>query len=762
MTRRLAIAALLASALTACQLGGDTTRFSVAESCTPVPGACTKDADCCSYGCLAGVCAPNPVPGGVCRTTGDCSYLTDPVLGSNQMICKSGACTRWSPGLLRDNGDVCTADTQCLAGNCAGDVTYLAPGRCQPNHPPVVVLPAELVVSYRKSAVLTPVTVSDPDGDVPLVFGWTLDSAPVGALPVTSLLSSQTIQAPTFTPGLAGAPGVIGDYALKLTVTDGSPPRPNRMSASDTMIVRVQNLKPVVSALADQPHASRHVAQTATATVSDPDGDALTCTWTATGPGQTTLTSGRLPCAADGATTAQTASWTFTLEQEVLWTVTLTVTDTPAASSATPNTVTVTAQYQCVNDPPVANAGPDQVWNLSIAPAANPTVPLHGTMVDPNGDAASSWTWTMLSAPTGSGAVIVNGAAQDASFVPDLVGRYVFQVEVCDRPGSCTPDTANVDVYRPIREFTDGRVVNATDYAHGANKIVLAGPDPAATGKGKLWLYDPAAATEVSASLDAVPDTVAVTPDGTYAVAGNNLFLWVVKLSASPPTVTKVGNTVGTLGSIALVPSRTEAIVFPQTGSGFFARFDYASANATTVLTSCGYYGNLGRTDRTDTYLYVLDISAMNEIARYPIGNQGGFSLGYPTTGSLGYYSGITNLWISQDLTHVFTSNGDIRAVGNLGTAAGSLGVSPAFLDSLLDGQVVASNGSGIALFGTGLTQTGTDVFPPWGISGVGYSVSPDGVFVRTDPSDATKTIRYAVVHTTGAASNRTGLVTFP
>jgi len=454
------------------------------------------------------------------------------------------------------------------------------------------------------------------------------------------------------------------------------------------------------------------------------------------------------------------------------WTVTLSVTDVPTAPGATPNTVVATAQYQCVNDPPVANAGPDQAWNLGVVAAQNPAIPLRGTMTDQNGDPASSWTWT-VTAPTGSAvtsASIANAssataAAPTASFVPDVVGRYILQLQVCDRPASCTTDTANVDVYPPIREFADGRLVSATDYAHGVNKIALAGPDPTdvTNTKGKVWLFDPAGvASEVSASLDAVPDTLAVAPDGTYAVAGNNLFLWVVKLSASPPTVTKVGNTVGVLGSIALVPSQTQAFVLPRTGIGFFARFNYASATTTTVLTSCGYTGNVGRTDRTDTYLYVLDNSAFNEIAQYPIGNKGGFSLGNPTTGSIGYYSGISNLWISQDLTHVFTSNGDIRPVGNLGTAAGSLGVSPAFLDSLPDGQVVASSGAGIALFGPGLTQTGTDAFPPWGISGVGYSVNPDGVFVRTDPSDATKTIRYAIVHTTGAAPNRTGLVTFP
>jgi hypothetical protein len=748
MTRRLAFAALLASALTACQLGGDTTRFTPPTTCSPVGAACSGDAGCCSYGCVSGICIANPRPGGVCRTSDDCGYAVD-ATGAHAMLCKGGACTVVPPtGLCRDDGDVCYTDNSCCGGTCAGGSGYLK-GTCGPNHAPILDLGPDVTVPYHKALTLRPVAVSDPDGD-PLIYGWTLVPPPGSA----ATLSSATAATPAFTPD------VIGVYQVQLTVTDGDVTRLKRLSATDTLFINAVNTPPIAYAGADVAHASRNTLQTLSGTANDPDGDALTCTWKVTSPtGATQVLSGPVPCAG-----AVGASFTppIALASEGDWIATLEVSDGV-------NTVTDTAKLTCVNDAPVANAGPDQVWNLAVAPAANPAIPLRGAMTDLNGDPASTWTWTIVVAPAGSAvttASIANAssataAAPDASFVPDVTGRYVVQLEVCDRPGSCTPDTANIDVYRPIREFTDGRLVNATDYAHGANKIALAGPDPSPVnaGKGKLWLFDPATATEVSASLDAVPDRVAVTPDGTYAVAGNSLWLWVVKLSVSPPTVTKVSSTVGALRSIALVPGR-QAIVFPAS-SGYFYRFDYASATTTTALTNCYFMGNVGRVDKEGANLYVLDTSSYGAITRYVIGNQAGFSLTSYTTASLPYYSGVSDLWISQDSLHLFTSIGEIRAASSL-TVAGSLGVSPYLFDSLQDGEAVTSSGSGIALFGTGLTQTGTDAFPPWGIAGVGYSVSPDGVFVRTDPADATKTIRYAVVHTTGATPDRTGLITFP
>jgi hypothetical protein len=754
MTRRLAIAALLASALTACQIGGDTTRFTPPASCSPVSAACSSDAGCCSYGCVSGICVANPQPGGICRTSDDCGNAVD-ATGSHSMLCKVGSCTVVPPaGLCRDNGDVCYTDASCCGGTCAGG-SGVAKGTCGPNHAPILDLGPDFTVPYHKAVTLRPVAVSDPDGDT-LIYGWTL-VPPLGS---TATLSSATAATPTFTPDITGV------YQVQLTVTDGDVTRVKRLTATDNLLITAVNTPPVAYAGADVGHASRNTLQTLAGTANDPDGDPLTCKWSVTSPsGATQLLSGPAPCAG-----AVGASFTppIGLASEGDWIATLEVSDGVS-------TVTDTATFTCVNDAPVADAGPDQVWNLGVAPP-NPSIPLRGAMTDVNGDPASTWTWTIVAAPAGSAvtsASIANAssataAAPAASFVPDVTGRYIVQLEVCDRPGSCTTDTADVDVYRPIREFTDGRLLNATAYAHGADKIALAGVDPLDPQRGKVWLYDPANGTELaSPSLDAIPDTIAVAADGSWVVAGSSLWLWTVKFSGAsptvPPTATKIAHALGALGSIALVEGgKNQAMVFPLSSTTtYFSRFDYVNASA---LTSCGFVGNVGRVDKEGANLYVLQTGSSPRITRYQITNQGNFGLTSYTTVFLDYYGAptISNIWISRDSAHLFTSSGDIRAASSL-AATSTLGLAPSWMDSLPDSQAIAVT-STIARFNTGLARVagGDDQLPPWGISGTPHAVSVDSAFLRTDPMDPTKTIRYAVVHTTDATPQRSGVVTFP
>jgi hypothetical protein len=735
MTRRLSILALLASALTACQLGGSTTHSSASDACKPVGAACDSDASCCSFGC-DGVCVANPLPGGMCKTTDDCGYAqtgTPPYFGTTKMTCKAGACT--TANVCRDDADVCTYDDQCCAGNCMGS------GHCGPNHPPFIDLgPDRFDVPYTKLVTLTPVSVGDPDGDA-LIYGWTLVSKPATSV---AALSSATAATPTFTPDKPG------DYVVSVVVTDGIAPRPNRLTATDTLTLHVANTVPVVNAGPDVAHASRNVLQNLYGTVSDPDGDPLTCTWKVRAPGGTDqIVQGPTTCLA-AFNSAFTPSGGAPVEGD--WIATLEVTDGV-------HTVTDTATFTCVNDPPVAIAGTDQIWNIGVTPVQNPTVPLAGAFTDLNGDAASSWAWSVISAPAGSAintATLTNGATQNASFVADKEGRYVLQVEVCDRAASCGTDSVNVDVLHAIREFADGRVVRATDYAHAADKIAIAGEAPA--GSGVVWLYDVVANTETPASLDGVPTSVAVAPDGTYAVAANSYSVWVVKFSTTT-TVTKLTNSAGSVGNIALAPGRNQAFLFPAS-TGTVYRFDYVNANTSTTLTTCTASGLVvsgmrGRADKESANLFVLGSSSLT---RYGIANNGNFALSYGASAST--YS--TDFWVSQSSAYLFTSSGGVWVASTLAQAT-PLGISPSFLDSLSDGRVAAATPSAIALFTTGLSRDADDPFPQWGISGVGHGVAADGVFLRaTDPMDATKSERYAVIHTTGVTPARSGLVTYP
>lgn len=730
---RLLLAATLV-ALTACKIGGSETTSAGNASCTSAGGACAQNADCCSYGCQAGVCAPNPVEGGTCRTTNDCAFFR---------LCKSGACTTPTAGMCRDNADVCTWWSDCCSGNCTT-------GSCTVNQAPI----ADAGPNVPDAPYTQPFTLvnnsTDPDGD-PLIYGWTLT---VPAASRTAALSSTTAANPTFTPD------VVGAYVVRLVVTDGPAGAPNRLTSQAQITINVVNRAPVATVTAPPATWSRNVALSLSGAVSDPDGDVLDCTWQVTAPGAAApvVIAPSAPCANPSAPAVQ-----YTPALEGAYQIDLVVHDHDRTTGAVVNTTVASATFTSVNDPPVANAGPDQVWNLGATVAQNPTVPLTGAFTDPNGDAASSWQWTLVTPPAGSAlaAGTVLSSAQTASFVPDVAGRYAVQLQVCDRPASCGTAVANVDVYRTIQDFGDGRVVNASDYAHGADRIAMAGPDPTNATVGKVWLRDPTgAAAEISASLDAVPDTLAVTPAGDWAVAGNSLWLWVVRLSTAPPTVTKVANPVGALGSIAL--AGTEAIVFPLTGSGYFYHFTYTTATAATVLTNAYYTGNVGRVDAAGAYLYVLQTGYSAMLTRYQVTNKGGFGLTYLLTEYLPYGSATSDLWVATDGTHLFLDTGDIQAASTLTSTGVNLGLAPRWVDSLGDGRAAALALDRLWLFNSALTHSGDDLFPMWGVAGVGYSVVPDGGFIRVDPLDATKTLRYVLVHANGTAPWKSGVVTYP
>ncbi|HEY6098668.1 MAG TPA: Ig-like domain-containing protein [Anaeromyxobacter sp.] len=202
---RLLLAISLA-AVAACKIGGSETTSAGSASCTQVGSACAQNSDCCSYGCQAGICAPNLVEGGTCRTTNDCAFLR---------LCKSGACTTRTASMCRDDADVCGSRYDCCSGNCLASA-------CTVNRPPV----ADAGPNVPNAPYTQPITLAngstDPDGD-PLTYGWSLVSQPAGS---TAALSSAVLARPSFTPDK------VGSYVVRLVVTDGpaglrtgSPPR---------------------------------------------------------------------------------------------------------------------------------------------------------------------------------------------------------------------------------------------------------------------------------------------------------------------------------------------------------------------------------------------------------------------------------------------------------------------------------------------------------------------------------------------------------
>jgi hypothetical protein len=723
MTRRLLALTLFASILSACQLGGDTERFVPSDRCTPIQGACGSNADCCSYGCMSGVCVPNPVPGGVCRTSDDCGVVMD-ATGYHYMGCKAGACT--TAMVCRDDADVCDSDNDCCSGNCVG-ATWGTSGTCTPNSAPVVELGDDRQTPYNRTTTLE-ATVSDVDVGDTLVYGWTLLSAPAGS---SATVSDPTAARPTFVPNVPGA------YRFRLAVTDGVTTQRNRLTAADEVTLVAINTAPVADPGQGSSHASRNVLQPLSAQVSDADLDPLTCTWKVSSPGHPEEIR-RGPEACSGAFTAD-----FTPDREETWTATLVVTDGV-------NTTTASAAYVCVNDPPVAAPIPPRAGNVGGGP-----VSLLATASDVNGDTTFEYAWSFDQVPTGSAlAGTALPATAGVSFVPDLAGQYVLRLRVSDRPASFSESTIDVQVDRPVIALHD---VEVAAYAKAANLIVIAGQDPGDASKGRVSIVNPATGAVVTtAQLSGVPTSIDTNADATLIAAGGGSALWWVTVSGAVATPNVTTQVPFSIGDVVAVDAR-HVFLLPATtaGSTYVYGFDTQNAIQPPVQTSArGTRASLDPSTRNA--LFVWD--PWGEIRRYAVNASGQVAASLGSTSVYAWTSGITDLWVAQNGDAVFMSSGSIRSTLTLDQLTESLGISPTLVDSAADGRVVAtvSGATQLHLFAgpsSLYAPTGTDSLPLWGFDGNQNRTTARYAFLSSNWNT-----RYAIVHVAG----RYGLVTFP
>lgn len=165
---------------------------------------------------------------------------------------------------------------------------------------------------------------------------------------------------------------------------------------------------------------------TVTGSGSDPDGSISAYAWTKiSGPSQFTIAS---------PSQAQTSinnlvqgSYQFQLR----------VTDNQGATGIANITITVNPAAAS-NQPPVANAGPDQ--NITLP--AN-SVNLNGSGTDPNGSIAS-YAWTKISGP--SQFTISNSSIRNPSVTNLTAGTYDFRLTVTDNQGASASDNINIIV----------------------------------------------------------------------------------------------------------------------------------------------------------------------------------------------------------------------------------------------------------------------------------------------------------------------------
>ena len=287
------------------------------------------------------------------------------------------------------------------------------------NQPPVADAGADQTVDSEQAGVsLDGSGSTDPDGD-PITYSWTQTSGPAVSL------SGANTATPSFDAPLGPA-----TLEFELTVDDGE------ASDTDTVAVNVNaapNIPPIADAGADQTVDSEQAGVSLDGSGStDPDGDPITYSWTQTS-GPAVSLSG-----------ANTATPSFdaplgpaTLEFE------LTVDDGEASDT---DTVVVNVNEPVVeNQPPVADAGPDQTVDSEQA-----GVSLDGSgSTDPDGDPIT-YSWTQTSGP----AVSLSGAntATPSFDAPVGPATLEFELEVCDAEPLCDTDTVVVNVNEPVVE----------------------------------------------------------------------------------------------------------------------------------------------------------------------------------------------------------------------------------------------------------------------------------------------------------------------
>ncbi|HSE56879.1 MAG TPA: PKD domain-containing protein [Candidatus Paceibacterota bacterium] len=193
-------------------------------------------------------------------------------------------------------------------------------------------------------------------------------------------------------------------------------------SSTTTPPPPAENQPPTVNAGSDQIITLPTASVSLGATASDPNGDAMTYTWTKVSGGSATITS---PSAlATTVTGLAQGSYVFRF----------TATDSKGASAFDEVNVTVNGT---VNSAPIVNAGTDQVITLPTS-----SVTLSATASDPNGD-AMVYSWTNV---YGGTATITTSNALATTVTGLVQGGYTFRLTATDSKGATTADDVVVTV----------------------------------------------------------------------------------------------------------------------------------------------------------------------------------------------------------------------------------------------------------------------------------------------------------------------------
>ena len=377
--------------------------------------------------------------------------------------------TSASPTFTAPNADgaltfsLTVADPQGLTGTDTATVTV-------ENQAPMAEVPDQSVAKGSR-VTLDGSGSSDPEGGA-LTYAWSQTGG------TTVALSSTTAASPTFT-----APNADGALTFSLTVAD-----PQGLTGTDTATVTVENQAPMAE-VPDQSVAKGSRVTLDGSGSSDPEGGALTYAWSQTGGTTVALSS---TTAAKPRFTAPSADGTLTFS--------LTVAD-PQGLTGT-DSVTVTVE----NQPPTANAGPDQ----SVAKGSRVTLDGSGS-ADPEGGALT-YAWSQ----TGGTTVTLRSAtsAKPRFTAPSADGTLTFSLTVADPQGLTGTDSVTVAVENqpPTADAGDDQSV-----AKGS-EVTLDGSgssDPEGGALTYAWSQTGGTTVTLRSATSAKPRFTAPSADGT-------------------------------------------------------------------------------------------------------------------------------------------------------------------------------------------------------------------------------------------------------
>src|SRR5579864_5405775 len=368
------------------------------------------------------------------------------------------------------------------------------------NSPPVANAGPDQTITTGATVQLDGSRSTDVDGDA-LTYSWSLVSVPAGS---TAMLSNRTIVNPTFVADKKGT------YTAQLVVNDGTfDSTPSQVSISDV------NSPPVANAGPGQTVVTHTLVTLDGSHSTDVDGDALTYTWSILNApaGSTAVLSN-----------VHAVKPTFTVDLLGDYVIQLIVNDGTVNSN--PATVTVTTE----NSPPVANAGPAQTVPLGSV------VTLDGTGSSDVDNQTLTYSWSILSAPANSAAILSFPTSATPSFIADKAGNYVIQLIVNDGIVNSQPATVMISTINSIPVANPG----AAQSVESGSLVALDGSGSSDADGDPLtftWaiLSQPAGGTALLSDIHAVNPTFVANVAVFYVV---QLMVNDGKVDSPPMTVT--------------------------------------------------------------------------------------------------------------------------------------------------------------------------------------------------------------------------------